>query len=622
MAKKLEPYAYQFFGCKEIQPRGWLLNQLQIQARGLSGKLDQFWPDIKDSQWIGGRAEGWERVPYWLDGFIPLAFLLDDEDMKRRAGRYIDEIILRQDKDGWICPAGQTDRSRYDMWALFLILKVLVVWHDATGDERIENVVQKALRSLDLHIDVHLLFDWAQTRWFEALIPIFWLYDRTRGQWLLDLAVKLRAQGFDWVAFFEEWPMEKPLAYGRWSQMNHVVNQAMILKSGALYARLSGQERDRSAAADMLEKLDLWHGSVTGMFTGDECLAGLSPIQGTELCAVVEMMYSLEWLLALTGNPSWGDRLERVAFNALPATFSPDMEWHQYVQQVNQIECSAQENPLFLTNGPEANLFGVEPNFGCCTANLSQGWPKLALSAFMRDPAGIAIMMLLPASLETEVNGVPVRISIQTGYPFRNTARISLTSQQPAPFTLKLRIPGWAANPTVKLDGRIQNAKAGCFIEMTEEWLSNTIDVELPMPVSLLTRPNDLHAVLRGPLVYAIPIKEKWIRQNKAGTEGQPWLNNWELLPASPWAIGLVLDPSHPETNLVFEERDIGGCPFSPEGAPVIAKAKGRSIPWGKARGAAAPAPSGPAEGPVQDIQLIPYGCTNLRMTEIPFANV
>ena len=64
---------------REIRPRGWLRRQLEIQAAGLCGNLDRVWPDIRDSRWIGGDREGWERVPYWLDGFIPLAWLLEDE---------------------------------------------------------------------------------------------------------------------------------------------------------------------------------------------------------------------------------------------------------------------------------------------------------------------------------------------------------------------------------------------------------------------------------------------------------------------------------------------------------------------------------------------------------------
>ena len=66
---------------RDLQPEGWLKRQLEIQAEGLAGNLDRVWPDVRDSAWIGGDREGWERVPYWLDGFIPLACLLRDEDL-------------------------------------------------------------------------------------------------------------------------------------------------------------------------------------------------------------------------------------------------------------------------------------------------------------------------------------------------------------------------------------------------------------------------------------------------------------------------------------------------------------------------------------------------------------
>ena len=54
-----------------IRPLGWLRDQLRVQADGLSGHLDEFWPSVADSRWIGGGSEGWERGPYWLDGIVP-----------------------------------------------------------------------------------------------------------------------------------------------------------------------------------------------------------------------------------------------------------------------------------------------------------------------------------------------------------------------------------------------------------------------------------------------------------------------------------------------------------------------------------------------------------------------
>ena len=93
-------FRLRFFKPSELKPEGWLRRELEIQAEGLSGNLDKIWPDVRDSRWIGGDREGWERVPYWLDGFIPLAYILDDEDKIARAKRYIDAIVAGQRGDG------------------------------------------------------------------------------------------------------------------------------------------------------------------------------------------------------------------------------------------------------------------------------------------------------------------------------------------------------------------------------------------------------------------------------------------------------------------------------------------------------------------------------------------
>ena len=130
---------------REIRPRGWLRRQLEIQAAGLCGNLDRVWPDIRDSRWVGGDRDGWKRVPYWLDGFIPLAYLLEDEELIGRAKRYVDAILSRQEPDGWLCPCAPEERRRYDMWALILIAKVLVLYADCSGDERIEEALSRAL---------------------------------------------------------------------------------------------------------------------------------------------------------------------------------------------------------------------------------------------------------------------------------------------------------------------------------------------------------------------------------------------------------------------------------------------------------------------------------------------
>ena len=160
---------WKFYDQMKIQPCGWLKKQLEIQAKGLSGNLDKVWPDVRDSAWIGGNKDGWERVPYWLDGFVPLAYLLNDEDMKQRVKKYIDSILERQCEDGWICPCSEEERKTYDTWCVLLITKVLTVYYQCSNDERIPEVIHKTLKNFyDLLKSEEIkLFQWGKYRWFE-----------------------------------------------------------------------------------------------------------------------------------------------------------------------------------------------------------------------------------------------------------------------------------------------------------------------------------------------------------------------------------------------------------------------------------------------------------------------
>src|SRR5690606_28793855 len=91
--------------------------------------------------------------------------------------------------------------------------------------------------------------------------------------------------------------------------------------------------------------------------------------------------------------------------NALPGTFTPDMWAHQYDQQANQVACVVGKH-VWTTNGDAANVFGLEPNYGCCTANLHQGWPKFAAHLWMAIPGGgLAAAAYAPCVVRTQGPG-------------------------------------------------------------------------------------------------------------------------------------------------------------------------------------------------------------------------
>jgi len=398
------------------------------------------------------------------------------------------------------------------------------------------------LRNLDRQIDLHPLFNWGSYRWFEGLIPIYYLYEQSGAAWLLELAVKLHAQGFHWGEFFQRWPFTQSTPQYRWNYMSHVVNNAMAVKAHGLWWRLTGAEADHAFVLDLIQKLDRHHGMLTGMFTGDECLAGKRPTQGSELCAVVEYAYSLELLVSIFGEVAHADRLEQIIFNALPATFSPDMWSHQYDQQVNQVECSVRPRP-WVANGPASNIFGVEPNYGCCTANLSQGWPKFAAHLWMRSAdGGLAAAAYAPSRAEAEIDGAPVTVTLETEYPFREELRfsVSLPEGESRRFPLWLRIPAWAAGARLEIDGEVLTPSAGQFYRLERVWQGETgFNLRLPMRPELLRGFNDSVAIRRGPLLYALGLGEEWRQINTDDPQRQLPHADWEIHPTTPWNYAL-----------------------------------------------------------------------------------
>jgi hypothetical protein len=401
-SRPLAPQPFYPLPAGTIRPAGWLRRQLEIQATGMGGRIDEIWPDLgPDSGWLGGSGESWERGPYFLDGLLPLAWMLDDAALKAKAQKFIDWTLDNAAPDGMFGP-----RSNDDWWPRMVMLKVLTQYHELTGDPRVIPVMTRYFHHQRAEMPKRPLRDWGRFRWQDEVASVLWLYNRTGDAALLDLAHMLKDQGFDWQALFAgdypyrgkvtkaqigldqpDKPGEVPNGLKEPALSVHGVNNAQALKASPVWAILSGKESDRQAIHRQLAVLDQYHGLPIAMPAADEHLAGRSPSQGVELCAVVEAMYSLEIALAVTGDAALGDRIERIAYNALQATFTDDMWAHQYDQQPNQIRCTHAEGP-WTTNGPEANIFGLEPNFGCCTANFHQGWPKLVASLWMATADG------------------------------------------------------------------------------------------------------------------------------------------------------------------------------------------------------------------------------------------
>jgi uncharacterized protein len=622
---KLVPNALRMLPLGEIRPAGWLQRQLRIQADGLGGHLDETWADVgPNSGWLGGTGENWERGPYFVDGLVPLAWLLNDDVLKAKSQRFVDWTLNNQSPDGMLGP-----KSNNDWWPRMPMLKALAQYYEVTGDKRVLPAISKYFAYQIKALPNRPLESWGRYRWQDEVYIVQWLYDRSPDPSLLKLAALLKQQGYDWRAQFEPFRLTEVCTRADLGLVDgvdnndkalqtHGVNNGQALKTSPVWYRISGKPEDRAAFALQLAALDKYHGLPNGMFSCDEHLGGKDPSHGSELCTVVEMMFSLEVALAVLGEASIADRIERIAFNALPGTFTDDMWAHQYDQQPNQIQVSLNSKP-WTTNGVESNLFGLEPHFGCCTANFHQGWPKFTSSLWMRsEDNGLVATLYAPCEVNTHVGDTPVHLVEATEYPFRGSVKITVNPARPLHFSLSLRVPSWATDAKIRVNNQPAPAQvtAGQFVRLEREWKSgDLIELDLPMQPRVSRWFNNSVAVERGPLVFSHSPGESWVKLRQRGLTA-----DWQIFPTKPWNYALNVDETSALAISVIESP-VGARPFAgAEPGVKIQVPAHRLISWRSEDGVAKPLPQSPVASaePEETLTLIPYAAAKLRITAFP----
>ncbi|HTK20474.1 MAG TPA: beta-L-arabinofuranosidase domain-containing protein [Mucilaginibacter sp.] len=625
-----------------IKPEGWLREMLVRQKDGATGNLDKLYPSVmgKRNGWLGGDGDQWERGPYWIDGLLPLAYILNDKELIAKVKPWIEWTLKSQQPDGYFGPAKdyspepgiQRDNS-HDWWPKIVMLKVLMQYYSATGDKRVINLLTNyfkyQLRELPAHPLDHWSF-WARYRGGDNLMVVYWLYNITGDKFLLDLAELLHKQTFDYTGEF----LNTDLLTRNGSI--HGVNLGEGMKEPIIYYQQHTEKKYLEATEKSYADLRKYNGMANGMFGGDESLHGNNPTQGSELCTAVEEMFTLENTLAITGDVNYADHLERIAFNALPAQVDENLTDRQYFQQANQVMVTQADRNFDINHSGTDVCYGLQTGYACCTSNMHQGWPKFTQNLWYATPdKGIAALVYSPSEAKISVaNGTVVNIKEETNYPFSGTIKFTLNtnSKSPVAFPFDLRIPEWCKKAIIKVNGKVEQEPEGDrIVKLSHEWKSgDMVELELPMHIRQNRWYENSVSVERGPLVYALKIGQEIKKVNNPKDTINYGSTFYEVRPTTPWNFGLI-STSKDKLDEQFKVEDSGkvaNYPWTLDAAPIIIKTTGKEIPSWKLYGdMAGPLPysniyneNEPVQ-PDQQIILVPYGCTKLRISEFPVVN-
>lgn len=626
-----------------IKADGWLKEMLVRQKDGATGQLDKLYPHVmgKSNGWLGGDGDQWERAPYWIDGLLPLAYILDDSVLIAKTKPWIEWALYSQKENGYFGPDKELENNVQglqrdncgDWWPKMVVLKILQQHYSATGDERVirlmSNYFDYQLKMLPEQPLDHWTF-WAKYRGGDNLMSVYWLYNITGDKSLLQLADVIYRQTFPFDTTFEQ------ENWWRTGSM-HCVNLVQGMKAPVIYYQQHQDSMYLKSVKKGLDDMNRYLSGPHGVILGDEALHGNNPTQGSELCTVVEFMFSLEQMLQITGDTDYAAQLERVAFNALPAQTSDDYMNRQYFQQLNQVEVSRKDRNFDTNHWGTDLCFGLLTGYPCCTSNMHQGWPKFTQNLYYATPdGGIAVMLYAPSSVRAKINGGhEVTIKEQTDYPFDEKIRFEIGLSEPVTFPFELRLPDWCEAPVLRINGVVADLKPNSeSVTVTNEmarverlWKDgDVVELELPMRVKLSEWYERSRTVERGPLIYALKLDEQWRWSNDSPSKADFGEGFWEVYTTSPWNYGLIETPEDQLQNTYVVERadSVAAFPWSVNHAPLAIRTEARRIPnWTLYNGSAGPLPysiawGAPSAKDTETITLIPYGCTTLRITEFP----
>ena len=232
--------------------------------------------------------------------------------------------------------------------------------------------------------------------------------------------------------------------------------------------------------------------------------------QAMETCVTVTWMKLLYQMLRLTGDSKYADEFEKSLYNALLSSMTPRGEWWAYYNSLQGERCVSHQQY-------------TDVGLSCCVANGPRALLLVPQVTYMTGKEGPVINLYAPSSATLSLpSGNELTLLQETGYPAEGMIKITVRPDRKEKFPLRLRIPGWSANTTLKVNGEpLRNVvRAGTYAVIERYWSKgDVIELNLDMrgrAVKSSSGVDDM-ALTRGPLVLSFD--SRLVPERRSGFE-------------------------------------------------------------------------------------------------------
>ena len=539
-----------------VLPEGWLLQQLQAQADGITGNLHKLYPPFTGDAWTSQQSDPatewvpWEVRAYWCDGALRCGLLLRKESLIEDASRLVKYTFNHPQSDGYLGPVFLKAPGDFHRWPHNVFFRAAMAWHDSTGDPAI-------VEGLHRHY-VQSPFVFKGERNQTNIEAMLWTYHKTGDARLLSLAKQtwdISQAEFSKTKTMDALTEKAMLSLGPVKDM-HGVTYAEHSKLPALLYRSTTDEYFLRLAISAQQKVFDNHLLVSGGPSSTEYLSTVTARDAHETCDLADYPWTWGYLLMVTANGNYGDRIERTMFNAVPGALRKDWKALQYYSSPNQFLCTAHSDHLGILKGTsyedireyrymQRMSYRPSPGYSivCCPANLNRILPNYIIRMWMIDQEndGLAATLYGPCKVTFSLRSkIDVVIDEATRYPYSDRITFRIHPKEPAKFPLHLRIPQWCESPELALNKKALPLPplTNGFITITRIWKPGDV-LELRLPMTMITTewPEDGISIARGPLVYAHPVPGQWnIVADDRSSKAFP---AWDLTPTGKWNYAL-----------------------------------------------------------------------------------